>query len=668
VKKKIVITSTIIVFFFIFGIFIQTNYSLNKENNQLTEHFLKSKSKKKINYFKVKNFENINHITLSKIDFLPLNFLVIKIKKENLSQKKFNNDLDLNISANIELNSNTYKLIFLNYNDTLDKIVMKKKFNQSSKNNLKQIIFLESTTINNAEDRFYNTEFLKKRVFYWIFNKEKIIKIIHAGDNQIKNYFVSRFFFNFEINKDFVYYLKIPKNVYKVSLRYDSFFVRNTIEFQVSNLKYLPFFFNNSLNLKEIIFYSENEIETTKNLDFYQLKKELFSNCQYPNYLVTNFPFIRLDNLIKNCVNSNVSDINNNYLFINPFKIIYEDSDNIYFALKLNNLSMLFPNLNLDASFNKINFESFYLYDKKIDKSKIEISIYKSENVDDIFSQDFITIPQSKVGQIDYLKPIKSFFFFSNKLINKNLYKCYTLDTNLVDYFSFSSNSGLENKIKLKIISKLKNTSLSLDYNYLFHLDNSEQFQKLCFDDFQFTSDNLQLVKLNLFKKTSKNKIFSNIYNQNIPLILNNKKSTEISSIYNYDTFGYKILLNKDDETFLNSNITHVIKNSKYLLITIFYKNKSTKDSFLKCPISMDLYFSSAINKHLIDKKSFCDNLVFLDLNSVRNKEAINLINIKLKNNSKKKFEVNVSGVLLSENFYSNYNNIKLYFNSNQSP
>ena len=429
----------------------------------------------------------------------------------------------------------------------------------------------------------------------------------------------------------------------------------------------MPFFFDNSHNLKEIIFYSENEIEITKNLDIYQFKKELFSNCNYPNYLITNFPFNRLDNLIKNCVDSKIFDNNNNYIFIKPLKIIYEDSDNIYFALKLNNLSTLFPNLNLN-SFNKINFESLYLYDKKIDNSKIEVSIYKAENTDDIFSQDFITLPQSKVGQIDYLKPIKSHFFFSNKLINKNLYKCYTIDTNLVDYLSFSGNPKLESKIKLKIISKLKNKSLSLDYNYLFHLDNSEQFQKLCFDDFQFTSNNLQFVKLTLFKKTSKNKIFSNIYNQNIPLILNNKKSTEITNIYNYDTLGYKILLNKDDETFLNSNITHVIKNSKYLLITIFYKNKSNKDSFLKCPISMDLHFSSAINKHLIDKKSFCDNLVILDLNSFKNKEAVNLINIKLKNNSKKNFEVKVSGVFLSENFYSNYNNIKLYFDSNQSP
>ena len=174
-KKKIVITSTIVVFSFIFGVFIQSNYFLNKKENQFTEQFLKSKSIKKINYFKVKNFENINHITLSKIDFLPLNFLVFKIKKENLSQKKSDNNLDLYISANIEFNSNTYKLIFHEYHDTLDKLVKKKIINQTSKNNLKQIKFLESTTINNARDRFYNTEFLKKRIFYWIFNKDKII-------------------------------------------------------------------------------------------------------------------------------------------------------------------------------------------------------------------------------------------------------------------------------------------------------------------------------------------------------------------------------------------------------------------------------------------------------------------------------------------------------------
>ena len=368
-KKKVAITIYSLIILFFLSILIVKYYSSDSKNAKIIEYFKKNNLTRSMYFFKVKDFENINNITLDKYDFLSNNLLVFKITKNNLLhnngsdfyqnnlEKSVINYKDFQILGNLEYDQKKHQLIVGINSDA--------KINTSDLIKWSLLEFTKNSVTLDSEDRFNNLEFLKVRLFNYIFKRKQVFQIYHKLDfkNNFEEYYVTRFFFDYKIPKNFYYIIKVPKNVYKITLRDNSIFGGSTREFDTREKDLI--FLSEEFNINEIIFYKK-EAEYIKHINYSIDRKENFINyfsrttCKYPNYLLTNYPFKRVGNLFKNCTDFSLLDTkyNSTPLLIKP-KIIYEDSSVIFFALKLNNLAAIAFNPESDNFYKnlKFNFE-----------------------------------------------------------------------------------------------------------------------------------------------------------------------------------------------------------------------------------------------------------------------------------------------------------------------
>lgn len=672
-KKKVATTIYSLIILFFLSILIVKYYPSDSKNTKIIEYFKKNNLTRSIYFFKVKDFENINNITLDKYDFLSNNLLVFKIIKNNLLhnngsdfyqnnlEKSVINYKDFKILGNLEYDQKKHQLIVGINSDAITTTDVKKSITTTDVKKWSLLEFTKNSITLDSEDRFNNLEFLKVRFFNSIFKRKQAFKIYHKLDfkNNFEEYYVTRFFFDYKIPKNFTYIIKVPKNVYRITLRDLSIFGKSSREFDTREKDLI--FLSEEFNINEIIFYKK-KAEYVEHINYSIDRKDKFINysgttCKYPNYLLTNYPFKRVGNLFKNCTDFSLLDTkyNSTTLFIKS-KIIYEDSSVIFFAVKLNNLAAIAFDPESDNFYKnlKFNFEFPKKNDHKFNKKNIEVSIYRSQNINHFSKNSIIYTPQSLLSQIDYLKPLKSIYFFPEKLIKKT-YECYDFDSSQLEYFNFltfTQDGYTEQTIKLRLVSKFKNIDALFKSNYLYKFRKSDQIEKLCLNQSQIAKvayGKLKFINFTFFKKDQTNKIVDKIYTQSFPLILSDNNPVGITNIYSFEAPHYEFSLNKNSEISFDLSLIKLNKNSRYLLI------RTTTDLPLNfvpdCYMEISLFFKKELEKKCLNKKDNTNFIIFDTQNNYK-ENLLNSSEIKFKNNFNKKIKLQISGIFLFESFY----------------